>query len=203
MRGDFVPVQAQEIESASRRFGKQIPFGKGGHFEVVFALRSIVGSSCRAESPDVSGKFGTDVEKFVKDRHELFVETLIQKPWDVQRQDIVQFDLPDEEPLHLVEMPAAYFAQDAIAKSQRRQFGLIAPGPFAATPGQGQKDSSHIHMSKFIDPSTNVGRQCGDVPGVLQKSRIVWKNEIGPERLLHVGVSRPRETNDFGRVGIE
>jgi hypothetical protein len=121
------PRHVQKVERFGRRRLTQVLFAKRATEGVVLLLRRTVRVAAPREAPQIAIELGADMPELVDHGVELLGERLIEKPRQVEPQDVQHLAaVAIEQSLHRVAAASAPRVEDSSLETQRRERGLQA-----------------------------------------------------------------------------
>lgn len=122
------------------------------HLGIVRLLRGGMHGVSARVSAEVAIETGTNVIQLVGDRDELFLERLVEKPWQAEGHDVKDLPLVKKESLHLILGGSMSPGQAAAAESQRGGSRLQTEA--AEVSGRRERDEHRRHADVSQDFTT-------------------------------------------------
>lgn len=131
--------------------------GKAVHLGIVFFLRGAVGIAAAFVPTEVPVEGRTDVPELVQYGGEFFFKRGIEKPRQVEAEDVeILAPLGIAQLLHAITSAAESFLSGPCFETQRRERSVDAMAGVASSPTEADSHPFHVDVAKRVEPSGHV-----------------------------------------------
>ena len=118
------------------------------HLGIVLFLAASVDVAAAAKASDVAVELWANVIQLVQNGDELFLERLLQKPWQIEREDVVHLTFVEVQSLDRPLLTIAHRCERAVLKPHRSELGLQSVENLGSRLGKTDSHARHVDVEK-------------------------------------------------------